>query len=152
MEIFMKVILMQDVKAQGKKGDVVNVSDGYAKNFLFPKGLAREASNKNMTELKGQQNAAMYKHNVEEDKAKSTAAQMKTITVTVKAKAGENGKLFGSITSKDVAEELLKQTKIEIDKRKIDIGDGIKTLGEHTVKVNLFSSVLGEFVVKVVEE
>ena len=146
----MKVILLQDVKAQGKKGDVVNVSDGYARNFLLPKGLAREATGGAISELKSQQGAAAHKRNVEEEKANAIAKRMESITVTVKAKAGENGKLFGSITSKDVADSLKKEAKIDLDKRKIDLADGIKTLGEHTVKASLYPNIFGEFKVNVV--
>ena len=148
----MKVILLQDVKAQGKKGDVINVSDGYARNMLFPKGLAIEANNKNLSELKARQAADERRNIANEGIAKELAAQLQEITVTIKAKAGSNGKLFGSITSKDVADELKKQGKIEMDKRKLDIGDGIKTLGEHTVKASLYPNIFGEFRVSVVEE
>ena len=148
----MKVILLTDVKAQGKKGDVINVSDGYARNFLFPKKLAREATGNAMNELKTQQGAAAHKRNVEEEKANAIAERMKTVTVIVKAKAGDNGKLFGSITSKDVADALEKQAKIKLDKRKIDLLDGIKTLGEHTVKASLYPNIFGEFKVNVVNE
>jgi len=148
----MKVILLQDVKAQGKKGDIINVSDGYAKNFLFPKGLAKEATGGALNELKGQQAAAAHRRNVDEEKARAVAARMETITVIIKAKAGTAGRLFGSITSKDVADELKSQAKIDLDKRKIDIGDGIKTLGEHTAKASLYPNIFGEFKVSVVEE
>jgi len=148
----MKVILLQDVKAQGKKGDVVNVSDGYAKNFLFPKGLAKEASAAAMTMLKEQQASKAHRLNIEEAAAKETAAKLQEITVTIATKAGSAGRLFGSITNKDVADALKKQAKIDLDKRKIDLVDGIKTLGEHTVKVSLYPGVSGEFKVSVVEE
>ena len=148
----MKIILLQDVKAQGKKGDVINVSDGYAKNFLFPRKLAIEANDKNMAELKARIAADERKNVANEGIAKSLAEELKTVTVTVKAKAGDNGKLFGSITSKDVSDELKKQAKIELDKRKLDIGDGIKTLGEHTVKASLYPNVTGEFTVNVIPE
>jgi len=148
----MKVILLQDVKAQGKKGDVINVSDGYAKNFLFPKKLAREATGGAMSELKSQQGAAAHRRNVEEEAARAVAKRMDTISVTVKAKAGENGKLFGSITSKDVADALKRDAKVDLDKRKIDIGEGIKTLGEHVAKASLYPGVTGEFKINVVGE
>jgi len=148
----MKVILLQDVKAQGKKGDVIKVSDGYARNMLFPKGLAIEANDKNMNELRTRQAADERRNIANEGVAKGIAEKMETITVTIKAKAGANGKLFGSITSKDVADELKKQGKIEIDKRKLDIGDGIKTLGEHTIKASLYPNIFGEFKVSVIEE
>ena len=100
----MKVILTQDVKGQGKKGQVVNVSDGYARNFLLAKGLATEATKSNLNDLKGKQESIEYKIKTDTDEAKKIAEQMKEIVVNLKAKAGDNGKLFGSITSKDVAE------------------------------------------------
>ena len=148
----MKVILNQDVKAQGKKGDIINVSDGYARNFLLPKGLATQADNQALHLLKDQKDKEARRKNVEEEAAKNIAEKMKSITVTIKAKAGAGGKLFGSITSKDVAEQLLKQTKINVDKRKLDISEGIKTLGEHTVKAHLYTNITGEFTVLAVEE
>ena len=148
----MKVILLQDVKAQGKKGEVVNVSDGYAKNFLFPRKLAIEANDKNMSELKARQAADERRNVANEGIAKDIAEQMKEITVTVKAKAGAGGRLFGSITNKDVADALKKDAKLEIDKRKIDLQDGIKNLGEHTVKVSLYPNITGEFTVNVISE
>ena len=148
----MKVILLSDVKAQGKKGDVIKVSDGYARNLLFPKGLAIEANDRNLAELKARQASDERKNITNEGIAKDIAEQLQAVTVTIKAKAGANGKLFGSITSKDVADELKKQGKIEMDKRKLDIGDGIKTLGEHTVKASLYPNIFGEFKVLIVEE
>ncbi len=148
----MKVILTQDVKSQGKKGDLINVSDGYARNFLFPKGLAKEASKQAMNELEGKNAAKEYHRNVEEEKAKNIAERMKEITVNMTAKAGAGGKLFGSITSKDVAEALKAQYNITIDKRKIDLKDGIKTCGTTEVKVHLFTGVAGTFKVNVTEQ
>ena len=136
----MKVILLQDVKSQGKKGDLINVSDGYARNFLFPKGLAKEASKQAMNELEGKRGAAEYHRNVEEEK-----------TVNLQAKAGAGGKLFGSITAKDVATALKEQYNIEIDKRKIDVKDGIKTCGITEVKVQLFTGIAGVLKVNVTE-
>lgn len=148
----MKVILLQDVKAQGKKGDLINVSDGYARNFLLPKGLAKEANQQAMNELKGKQDAAIYHRNVEEEKARNIAERMKEFTIELKAKCGENGKLFGSITSKEIAQELKKKYNIDIDKRKLDIGDGIKTIGETSVKAHLYSGITGTFKVVVTED
>ena len=148
----MKVILLQDVKAQGKKGDVINVSDGYARNALIPKGLAKEATPQAIKQLQDQQAAAARRFANDEQSAKEMVKNLATITVMLKAKAGENGKLFGSITSKDVADALDKQAKISIDRRKLDIGDGIKTIGEHTVKASLFPNISGEFKVAVTEE
>ena len=148
----MKVILTQDVKAQGKKGDLINVSDGYARNFLLPKGLAKEASKQALNELEGKKGAEQFHKNQEEEKAKRIADRMKEITVNMKAKAGAGGKLFGSITSKDVAEALKAQFNIDIDKRKLDLKDGIKACGTTEVKVHLYAGVTGSFKVSVTEE
>ena len=148
----MKVILTKDVKAQGKMGDVINVSDGYAKNFLIPRGLAKLASEHNMADLKAHQAAEARRKIADEKVARELAEEMKTISVEIRAKAGENGKLFGSVTSADVAEALKKQGKIEIDKKKLDLREGIKTLGEHSVTAHLYANVTGEFTVWVVAE
>lgn len=148
----MKVILTQDVKAQGKKGDLINVSDGYARNFLFPKGLAVEANKQALNELEGKKGAEAYRRNLEEEKARNIAERMKEITVKMSAKAGSGGKLFGSITSKDVAEALKAQFKIDIDKRKIELKDGIKTCGTTEVPVKLYTGISGSFKVEVTEQ
>ena len=148
----MKVILTQDVKAQGKKGDLINVSDGYARNFLFPKGLAIEANKQALNELEGKKGAEAYRRNLEEEKARNIAERMKEITVKMSAKAGAGGKLFGSITSKDVAEALKAQFKIDIDKRKIELKDGIKTCGTIQVPVKLYTGISGSFKVEVTEQ
>ncbi|MBE7031790.1 MAG: 50S ribosomal protein L9 [Ruminococcaceae bacterium] len=148
----MKVILTQDVKAQGKKGDLINVSDGYARNFLFPKGLAIEANKQALNELEGKKGAEAYRRNLEEEKARNIAERMKEITVKMSAKAGSGGKLFGSITSKDVAEALKAQFKIDIDKRKIELKDGIKTCGTIEVPVKLYTGISGSFKVEVTEQ
>ena len=148
----MKVILTQDVKAQGKKGDLINVSDGYARNFLFPKGLAIEANKQALNELEGKKGAEAYRRNLEEEKARNIAERMKEITVKMSAKAGAGGKLFGSITSKDVAEALKAQFKIDIDKRKIELKDGIKTCGIIQVPVKLYTGISGSFKVEVTEQ
>lgn len=148
----MKVILKQDVKSQGKKGDLINVSDGYARNFLFPKGLAVEASKQALNELEGKNAAQQYHKNMEEQKAHNIADRLKEVTVNLKAKAGNGGRLFGSITSKDVAKALEEQTGIKVDKRKIDLPDGIKSCGTTTVKVQLYPQIFGTFKVSVTEE
>ncbi len=148
----MKVILTQDVKAQGKKGDLINVSDGYARNFLLPKGLAIEANKQALNDLEGKREAAAFHKNVEEEKARNIAERMKEITVNLSAKAGAGGKLFGSITSKDVAEALKAQYKIDIDKRKFELKDGIKTLGTTEVLVRLYPQITGTFKVNVTEQ
>ena len=148
----MKVILTQDVKAQGKKGDLINVSDGYANNFLLKKGLAKVATKQAINELEGKKGAEEYRRNQEEEKAKNSADRMKEFTVKLTAKSGKEGKLFGSITSKDVAQALKEQYNIEVDKRKIDLPDGIKTCGTRDVNVSLYHGVTGTFKVQVTEE
>lgn len=148
----MKVILTQDVKGQGKKGDLINVSDGYATNFLFPKGLAKEASKQALNELEGKRGAEQYRRNLEEEKARNIAERMKQITVKLSAKAGAGGKLFGSVTSKDVAEALKAQYNIDVDKRKIDLKDGIKNCGTFDVPVRLYTGITGTFKVSVTEQ
>ena len=148
----MKVILTQDVKAQGKKGDLINVSDGYANNFLLKKGLAKVATKQAINELEGKKGAEEYRRNQEEEKAKNIAVRMKEFTVKLTAKSGKEGKLFGSITSKDVAQALKEQYNIEVDKRKIDLPDGIKTCGTRDVNVSLYHGVTGTFKVQVTEE
>jgi len=147
----MKVILMQDVKSQGKKGDLINVSDGYANNFLLKKGLAKLATKQAINELEGKKGAEQFRRNQEELKAQNIAERMKEITVKLTAKAGKEGKLFGSVTSKDVAEALKAQYNIEVDKRKIDLPDGIKSCGTRDVKVTLYQGVVGTFRVQVTE-
>ena len=148
----MKVILTQDVKAQGKKGDLINVSDGYANNFLLKKGLAKVATKQAINEVEGKKGAEEYRRNQEEEKAKNIADRMKEFTVKLTAKSGKEGKLFGSITSKDVAQALKEQYNIEVDKRKIDLPDGIKTCGTRDVNVSLYHGVTGTFKVQVTEE
>ncbi len=147
----MKVILTKDVKSQGKKGDLINVSDGYANNFLLPKGLAMPATKQAINELEGKKGAEQYHKNMEEQKARNIADRLQEIKVLIKAKSGKEGKLFGSVTSKDVAEALKAQYNISVDKRKIDLPDGIKTCGIREVKVTLYTGVIGTFKVEVTE-
>ena len=148
----MQVILTQDVKGQGKKGQMVNVSDGYARNFLLPKGLAQEATKSNINVLKGKTESLEYKIKTETEEAKAIADKMKEIKVSLKAKAGANGKLFGSITSKDVAEELTKQHHIKLDKKKFVLPDGgIKNLGTTIVDVKIYTGIVGKLSVEVTE-
>ncbi|MEG2583648.1 MAG: 50S ribosomal protein L9, partial [Oscillospiraceae bacterium] len=140
----MKVILVKDVKAQGKKGDLINVSDGYATNFLLPKGLAKLATKQAVNELEGKRGAEEFKRNLEEEKAKNIAKRLEDTTIALTAKAGKEGKLFGSITTKDVALALKEQCNIDVDKRKINLPDGIKTCGTHDVKVTLYPNISGK--------
>lgn len=145
----MKVILNQDIKGKGKKGELVNVSDGYARNYLLPRKLAKEATNENLNIMNGQRESAEYKKQTELEEAKNIAEKMKEITVVLKEKAGENGKLFGSVTSKDIAEALKMQHHIKIDKKKFVLPDGIKTLGVTVVEVKLNQGVTGKVKVSV---
>ena len=135
----MKVILTQDVKGQGKKGQLVEVSDGYGRNFLLPRGLAKEANNTNINIMEGQAASAEYKRQQEVEHAQALVKELKELTVELKAKAGENGKLFGSITSKDVADALSKQHNIKIDKKKFVLPDGIKSLGALVVDIKVYA-------------
>lgn len=145
----MKVILNQDVKGKGKKGQLVEVSDGYARNFLLPKGLAKEASNTNINIMKGQNDAEAHRQQVALEEAQAQKEKMEAVEVVLTAKAGDNGKLFGSITSKDVAEALTMQHHIKIDKKKFVMPDGIKALGTTTVEVKIHQGVTGKLKVVV---
>ena len=148
----MKVILNADVKGQGKKDQMVEVSDGYARNFLFPKKLARPADNQAVTELKNKQASAQHKIDVERAAAKEAAAKLETVKVVIKAGASADGRLYGSITAKDVAEELAAQHKITVDKRKITMAEPIKTYGSYDLDVKLYSDVSGKIHVSVTEK
>ena len=145
----MKVILNQDVKGQGKKGDLIEVSDGYARNFLLPKNLAIPATKENINVLKGQQESREYRQQKELEEAQETAKKINEINVVLKAKAGDNGKLFGSITSKDVSEALTQQHHIKIDKKKFVLPDGIKSLGTTQVDIKIHPGVLAKLKVNV---
>ena len=147
----MQVILTQDVKGQGKKGQMVKVSDGYARNYLLPKGLATEATKENINVMKGKAESLEYKLRVEKAEAQKIVDQMKEIEVVLTAKAGANGKLFGSITSKDVADELKMQHHIKIDKKKLVMPDGIKTLGTTEIEVKVYPQITGKLKVVVKE-
>ncbi len=148
----MKVILKQDVKGLGKKEDMVNVSDGYARNFLFPKGLAAEASASNINVMNTKKEAEKTRKDRELAHAKELAAKVKEITVTIKSKAGENGKLFGSITSKDICDRLKADFNLDIDKKKLVLPEPIKALGTTEVEVKLYPEVSTKLTVKTVHE
>ena len=141
----MKMILLQDVKSVGKKGDLINASEGYAKNFLLPRKLAVEATKSNLNDYELKQKAEAKRKQEELEKAQATAKELEDKVVTIKVKTGGNGKLFGS------AEEIVKQTKLDIDKKKVSIGDPIKMLGERTAVIKLHPKVTAEVKVKIVE-
>lgn len=147
----MKVIFLKDVKGKGKKGEVKNVSDGYAHNFLIKQGLAVEASNAAMSSLNAQKKKEEKQAEVELANAKELKEKLEKITVELLAKSGEGGRLFGSITSKQIAEELQKKHKIKIDKRKIEMDDAIRSLGVTKVPVKLHTEVTATLNVHVKE-
>mgnify|MGYP000418753988 FL=1 len=148
----MKVILLDNIKGVGKKDEIINASDGYARNFLFPKKLAVEANNENMSKLKAKKQSEQYKKDVNKENAEKIAKKLDDITLTIKVKAGENGKIFGGVTSKEISEELRKQYKIDIDKKKIILNENIKNLGSFDISMKLFEGVTGKLKIKVISE
>ncbi len=148
----MKVILKADIKGVGKKDQVINASDGYARNFLFPKNLAVEANAENMSKLKGMQDSKAFKKSQEKEEAERTADKLSKILLKIKVKSGANGKIFGGVSSKDIAENLEKQYQIKVDKKKIDLKETIKTLGTVTVDIKLFEGVIGKVKVDIISE
>ena len=147
----MKVILLQDVKALGKKGEVVNVNDGYARNFILPKKLGVEANGKNLNDLKLQKNNEAKVAQEHLDAAKKLAEELKAGKVVLTRKVGEGGRTFGSVSSKEIAEAVKEQMHLEIDKKKIQLKEQIKTLGTHIVSVKLHPEVTAELNVSVKE-
>ncbi len=146
----MKVILKADIKGVGKKNEIINASDGYVRNFLFPKNLAVEANAENMSKLQAQKEATQFKKDTEKEEAKKIAQKLENIMVRITVKAGENGKIFGGVSSKEIAENLEAQHKIKIDKKKIELKENIKALGVYDVQVKLFEGVIGKIKVDVV--
>ncbi len=145
----MKVVLLQDVKSVGKKGELVNVSDGYARNFLFPKNIAKEANAQAMNELKNAEQSKKFKTDTAIAKANEAKAQLEGSVFVMNAKAGQNGKLFGSITAKEISAEIKKQKGIEVDKRKVTLSSDIKTCGVYDVEVKLYTSISAKIQVEV---
>ena len=137
----MKVILLQDIKGVGKKDQIINANDGYARNYLFPKKLAVEANAGNLGNLKSKQESNQYRKDVEKEEA---------LKIADKVKAGESGRIFGGVTAKEIAENLKAQYKIEIDKKKIMINEPIKVLGITTVDIKLYEGIIGKLKVQVV--
>ncbi len=146
----MDVILKADVKGLGKKGEKVKASDGYARNFLFPKGLAVEANAQSLTELRNREQSNQHKIDVEIAQANESKAKLQGKIIKITAKAGNNGKLFGSVTSKEVAAEISKQFAVKVDKRKITMDD-IKTFGSFKIEVKLYTNIVAEMTVMVGE-
>lgn len=147
----MKVIFLQDVKGSGKKGEVKNVADGYARNMLLPKGYAVEATAQNMSKLQGQQSSVQHKIDLEIQAAKEAAAKINGKKVNVKAKAGSNGKLFGSVTASNVADAISEQLEVKVDKKKIVLSADIKNFGSYTAVIKLYNGISETIDVEVIE-
>ena len=148
----MKVILQKDIKSVGKKGQILDASDAYARNYLLPKKLAVIADATNLNELKTKQDANKYKRDMTMANAKALVEKMKSFELTFKIKAGANGKTFGSVTAKDIADELNKKYFVEVDKKKIGLADAIKTIGIYTIDVKLFEGIVGKLKVTVLAD
>lgn len=148
----MKVIYLQDVKGSGKKGEVKNVADGYARNMLIPKGLAVEATPDNLSKLAGQQSSAQHKIEVDKQNANEAAAKIKDKKLIIKAKAGSNDRLFGSVTSAYVADALKEQLGVTVDKKKIVLSSDIKNFGSYKATVKLYTGISQDVDVEVIEE
>ncbi len=146
----MKVILKQDIKGVGKKDQVVNAADGYARNFLFPKNLAVPADSGNMNNLKAKNESIQYRKGEDLKEAKEIAEKMKKITLKIAVKAGDNGKLFGAVTAKEIAESLKNDYKIDVDKKKILLSESIKVAGTTRVEIKLNEGVMASVLVMVV--
>ena len=147
----MKVILLKDVKGLGKKGDVVNASDGHARNFLFPRKLDKEATESNLHVLNNQKDKAMREKQAEIEAAQGLASKLRGKEIKIVTKAGEGGRLFGAITSKDIAEEIEKNFDIKVDKKKV-VADTIKHLGSYDIEVKLYAEISTKMKVVVCEE
>ena len=148
----MKVILKSDIKGVGKKDEVINASDGYARNFLLPKNLAVEANAENMSKLKSKQDANAYKKGQEKEEAKKTADKLSKILLKVPVKSGENGKIFGGVSAKEISELLKSEYKIDIDKKKIEVKETIKTLGTRTITIKLYEGIVGSLKIDVISK
>ena len=146
----MKVILLADIKGVGKKDDIINANDGYARNYLFPKKLAVEANKGNMTNLDSKKSSEKHRKDLELAHAKEQAEKIKDITLKIQVKAGENGKIFGSLTSKEISENLKKEHNLDIDKKKINLKEPIKELGTFTVDIKLYEGIIGKLKINIV--
>ncbi len=146
----MKVILKDNIKSIGKKDDIVNVSDGYARNFLFAKNLAVEATPGNLAKLQTKKDSEKFKKDTEKEEAKKIADKLEKIKLVFEVKAGENGKIFGGISSKEISEKLDKEYQIKVDKKKIDLKETIKSLGITNVEMKLYEGVIGKVKVQTI--
>ena len=148
----MKVILKADIKGVGKKDEVISASDGYARNFLFPKNLAVEANAENMSKLKAKKDSNAYKRSQEKEEAEKIAEKLSKILLKIPVKAGENGKIFGGVSAKEVSDLLKEEYKIEVDKKKIELKETIKTLGVRTLTIKLYEGVIGNLKIDVISK
>ncbi|NMA55589.1 MAG: 50S ribosomal protein L9 [Firmicutes bacterium] len=148
----MKVILEQDVERLGKQGDVVEVSRGYARNYLLPRGLAKEATAGSLKEVKQRRRAEAAKRARAEQEARALAEKLSGQTVTIMARAGEGGRLFGSVTNQDIASAINKQLRVAVDKRRIEIKEPLKSLGDHNLTIRLFPDITAELIIRLVSE
>ena len=146
----MKEILTQEIKGVGKKDEIINANDGYARNFLFPKKMAVEANKQNMSLLQGRKDSANFKKEQDKEKANELKDKISKIMLTIKVKSGENGKIFGSITSKEISTELKKQHNIEIDKKKIMLKEAIKEQGTFTIEIKLYEGIIGKLKINII--
>ncbi len=145
----MKVILLQYIKGVGKKDQIINANDGYARNYLFPKKLAVEATVGNLGNLKAKQESNQYRKDMQKEEAIKLADKLKDIILQIKVKAGDNGKIFGGVTAKEIAENLKTQYNIEVDKKKINLAETIKVVGTKTVDIKLYEGVIGKLKIEV---
>lgn len=147
----MKVILLADVKGKGKRDQVIEVPDGYARNYLFAKKLAVAADNKALNELRGREASKQHKYDVEKAAAEETAKQLETITLVLKRKAGVDDKLYGAVTTKEITQQLKQDYNLDVDKKKLSMESPIKAFGTYKIKTKLFSDVSAIITVQVVE-
>lgn len=148
----MKVILLEDIKGVGKKDEVINASDGYARNFLLPRKKAIEATEENLSKLKAKKDSILFKKDVDFKEAKEIAKKMETMVLHLKVKAGENGKIFGGVTAKEIAENLKKEYGIEVDKKKVMLNETIKTIGRFSVEIKLNEGVISKLTLQIEAE
>ena len=148
----MKVILKADIKGVGKKDQIINASDGYANNYLFPKNLAVPADKGNMNNLKVKQESEEHRKELEREDARQDVKKIENIVLKMKVKSGENGRIFGSITSKEIAENLEKEYKIKVDKKKILLQEPIKTIGMFNIEIKLYENITAKLKIHIIAE
>ena len=148
----MKVILLDNIKGVGRKDDIIEANDGYARNFLIPKGKAVEANNANLSKLRAKQSSNEHKLELEKQEAEKIKEKLSDLTLEIKVKVGENGKIFGGVTSKEIADNLKVQKNIDIDKKKIVVKETIKNIGVQVVDIKLFPGIIGKLKIKIMGE